>query len=54
MLHYDTLTGAFLTHYNTWEAAISPCPDSLQQVFSPGAHKQALQQADMSGRWAWF
>eukprot|EP00775_Hariotina_reticulata_P009800 gene9800-9958_t len=41
MLHYDTSTGSFLTHYYTWETAISPCPDTLQQLsekelFLPG------------------
>jgi hypothetical protein len=51
MLHYDTATGGFLTHYHTWEAAISPAPDSLQQVFTPGAHTATLQQAGMTNRW---
>jgi hypothetical protein len=51
MLHYDTASGNFLTHYHTWEAAISPAPDSLQQVFTPGAHTATLQQAGMSNRW---
>lgn len=32
MPHYDTSTGSFLTHYYTWETAIRPCPDALQQV----------------------
>jgi hypothetical protein len=50
MLHYDTASGDFLTHYHTWEAAISPGPNSLQQVFTPGAHSGTLQQAGMCNR----
>jgi hypothetical protein len=51
MLHYDTATGGFLTHYHTWEAGISPAPYTLQQVFTPGAHTATLQQAGMTNRW---
>lgn len=50
MLHYDTASGGFLTHYTTWEAAISPGPGSLQQVFTPGAHSATLQQAGLTDR----
>jgi hypothetical protein len=44
MVHYDTTTGQLLTHYHTWEAGIHPQPQQLQQVFSPGAHTQLMQE----------
>lgn len=45
MCHYCTATGAFLTHYMTYEAALSPPPDSLAHVFTPGAHAGTLAGA---------
>jgi hypothetical protein len=46
MVHYDTSSGDLLTHYHTWEAGIHPEPQALQDVFSPGAHKQLLADED--------
>lgn len=55
MVHYDTSSGGLLTHYHTWEAGIHPEPQALQDVFSPGAHKQLMaeeQRRHKSIRWA--
>jgi len=44
MVHYNTETGELLTHYHTWEAGIHPEPNSLQQIFTPSAHDELMQQ----------